>query len=235
MFYRKSQKFCKSKFFTGKCCDRLQIDAQKAVNTTDETAGIYIYDQDYQGYPVYKKLRHTRQKRQDSPTDATTGSSTTTTEKTIDIDSSDNVTIAILSSLKSDGISSSSTNESSVLSNTSSTIFQASSNPLKIEFNYFLSWSRINSHWILHRIRSDGEFVDFIETDDHEYKEKLIVSRMMNSYKCPSSIGTFDGSFWSFTSKSKQPKQDDSKMDGSGSEEANDEQDKPIINVSCIS
>ena len=106
---------------------------------------------------------------------------------------------------------------------------------ISIEFNYFLSWSKINSHWIIHRIPSDKEFVNFIETDDHEFKESLIVSRFTSSYKCPSSIGTFDGSFWSFTSKSKQPKQDDTKMDGSGSEEANDEQDKPIINVSCIS
>ena len=57
---------------------------------------------------------------------------------------------------------------------------------------------------------------------------------MMNSYKCPSSIGTFDGSFWSFNSKPKQPKQDDSEMDGSGSEEANEKQDEPIISVSCI-
>ena len=175
-----------------------------------------MYVQDYQGYPVYKKLRHGRQKRQDSPTDATDSNNTMKTEQTMDIDSSDN-DYPTLSSLESDGISNSSTTEST-----------------EIEFNYFLSWSKINSHWILHKIPSDKEFINFIKTEDHEFKTSLIVSRFTNSYKCPSSIGTSDRSFWSFTSKPKQPKKDDSKMDGSGSEEANDEQDEPIINVSCI-
>ena len=176
-----------------------------------------MYDQDYQGYPVYKKQYYIVWKnRQDSPTDAMNSNSTSTTEQIIDIDSSNN-DHPTLSSLESNGISNSSTTESS-----------------EIEFNYFLSWNKTNLHWILHRIRSDGQFINFIETKDHEYKKSLMVSRMMDSYKCPSSIGTFDSSFWSFTSKPKQPKQDDSEMDGSGSEEANSGQDEPIINVSCI-
>ena len=50
-----------------------------------------MYVQDYQGYPVYKKLqvRHVIQKRQDSQADATTSSSTASTEQTIDIDTID--------------------------------------------------------------------------------------------------------------------------------------------------
>ena len=69
------------------------------------------------------------------------------------------------------------------------------------------------------------EFKYWIDAEEHDYKKALITSRKVNSYKCPSSIGTFDENAWSFIAT------DEKSGSGDGGDISN--RFERIIKISC--
>ena len=176
------------KCFLGKCCDALAV-VVPANLTEYPAAGNYFYHQDYQGYPVYKKEVPPSNSTPTEPIMASLKSSTTNSSDIIPslTSSNDSSELIFIDSFDS----STSSNTESPMPPITATEPQLSSSPSTTESNYFLSFNKIKKRWIVHRI-GGLEFDSFINTVDHDYKKSIIVSKKLNSYKCPSSIGPFE-------------------------------------------
>ena len=184
----------------------MRVIIKKFSYTTHDATGNYLYYRDYQGYPIYKKQRRDKNKRSATPIQPSTKSS----DKSKSSISASSI-LTNSSSIESIDIEydafdfdNSSITESLIESSTVSTKPEESSKKSNIEWNYFLVWQEIKLQWTLYQVSSKIEFENWIRTVDHGHKKSLITSRKVNSYKCPSSIGTFDENAWSFTSEDEE-------------------------------